>query len=336
MDAKNVKKLTLCINTFIIILVLGLMYFFHMCRATILVYFSIPTLFVYLFGYMVIIQRKLYFYVLMVYSWLTLYMSLTTICLGHNYGFCLYCLSMIPIVYYTNYIAYRLGSKQMKTSIFSAAIIACYLFSTGYAAINGPLYEGPKGAAGFFWFINSLIVFTFLITYAFILIRTTIRSEEALKEMSYIDRLTGLYNRHYMMEQLSDISTYKTSDQVIMIDIDDFKKINDVYGHNAGDYVLKTLADIMRESCKDTIISRWGGEEFLILAKDVKNIRERMDALRKQVSSYNFAFEEKKLDVTITVGLAEKSGHLTADKWIQKADENLYYGKNNGKNVVIG
>ena len=61
-----------------------------------------------------------------------------------------------------------------------------------------------------------------------------------------------------------------------------------------------------------------------------------MDALRKQVSSYNFAFEEKKLDVTITVGLAEKSGHLTADKWIQKADENLYYGKNNGKNVVIG
>lgn len=335
MDAKNVKKLTLYINTFIIILVLGLMYFFHLCNATILVYFSIPTLFVYLFGYIVIMQRKLYFYVRMVYTWLTLYMSLTTVCLGHNYGFCLYCLSMIPIVYYSNYIAYRLNLKQMKTSIFSAAIIACYLFSTGYAAINGPLYEGPKGAAGFFWFINSLIVFTFLITYTLILIRTTIRSEEAMKQMSYVDHLTGLYNRHYMMEQLSAIDSFDPSAAVIMIDIDDFKKINDIYGHNAGDYVLKNLSDIMRSSCEGNVISRWGGEEFLILSTGSKDIHSRMGDLRKKVESTDFVFDGNKIDVTITIGLAEKKDTRSIDKWIQRADEKLYQGKNSGKNVVI-
>ncbi|MBP5607084.1 MAG: GGDEF domain-containing protein [Lachnospiraceae bacterium] len=336
MDANNIRKLTLSINTFILLLVFGLMYFFHVCNATILVYFSIPTIFVYLFGYIIILRRQLYFYVRLVYCWLTLYMSLTTVCLGHNYGFCLYCLSMIPIVYYSNYIAYRLGLKQMKTSIFSAAIIACYLSSTGYAAINGPIYQGPKGAAGFFWFINSLIVFTFLIVYTRILIKTTIRSEEGMKRMSYIDNLTGLYNRHYMMEQLSDIGSINESAAVIMIDIDDFKKINDVYGHNAGDYVLKTLADIMRSSCGDKIISRWGGEEFLLLDKNTGQIREHMEDLRKQVESYDFVFEDKKIEVTITAGLAERSDHISVDKWIQRADENLYYGKNNGKNTVIG
>ena len=336
MDAKNIKKFTLTINTVILMMVLGLMLFFYLCKATILVYFSIPTIFVYIFGYIVILRKKLHFYLILVYFWITIYMGLTTICLGYEYGFCLYSLSMIPIVHYTNYIAYKINQNKIKTSIFCAAIIACYLASTGYVAINGPVYQGPVEAAGVFWFTNSMIVFFFMITYTKKLINTTITSEEKLKELSYADRLTGLYNRHYMMDELSDMSNYKDADAVSMIDIDNFKKINDVYGHNAGDYVLVTLADIMRRSCKDDVISRWGGEEFLILLKDTADVRGHMETLRKAVESYEFVYEDKKIDVTITIGFAEKKDTASIDQWIRKADEKLYYGKNNGKNVVIG
>ena len=336
MDDKSIRKLTLFINTVILILVLGLMLFFYLCKADFLVYFSIPTMIVYIIGYMIVFKRNLQLYVHMVYFWLTLYMSLATICLGHDYGFCLYSLSMIPIIYYSNYIAYRLGSKQIRASLFSIAIIACYLLSTGYVVINGPVYRGPAGAPVVFWFTNSLIVFSFLIIYTRILIRTTIRSEEAMKKLSYVDRLTGLYNRRYMMEQLSGINDFADSAAVAIIDIDDFKKINDIYGHNAGDYVLSNLASIMRSSCKDTVISRWGGEEFLILAKNTEDFRERMELLRKKVEAFDFLFEKNRIAVTVTVGYAIKDGTQSIDKWIQRADEKLYYGKNNGKNAVIG
>ena len=335
MDAKSVRKLTLSINSVIALLVIGLMIFFYYCHATFLVYFSIPTLLVYLIGYVLILKQKLFYYVCMVYFWLTIYMGLATVCLGPDYGFCLYSLSMIPIIYYSNYIAYRLGFRQLKIGIFVTAIIACYLLSTGYATICGPIYTGPKGASGLFWLTNSLIVLSFLITYTRILIRSTIRSEEAMKQMSYVDQLTGLYNRHYMMEKFSEIKSFEDTAAVVMIDIDDFKKINDIYGHNAGDYVLKTLAEIMRSSCKENVLSRWGGEEFLILATDGKDIKEHMEDLRKNVESTDFIFDDKRIDVTITVGLARKEDTPSIDKWIQRADDKLYYGKKNGKNVVI-
>ena len=336
MDAKNIRRFSLTINTVILLMVLGLMLFFHLCKASILVYFSIPTIFVYIFGYILILRRNLHFYLCLVYTWLTLYMSFATICLGYEFGFYLYSLSMIPILHYTNYIAYKLKQNRIKTPIFSAAILACYLASTGYVAINGPIYHAPTGAAGVFWFTNSLIVFYFMITYTKQLIKTTINSEEKLKEMSYADRLTGLYNRHFMMEELSDLSRCNTGDALAMIDIDNFKKINDVYGHNAGDYVLKKLADIMRVSCHDQIVSRWGGEEFLILIKDTTDVYEHLEALRKAVEASEFVYEDRKIDVTITIGYAMKKDTASLDEWIRKADEKLYYGKNNGKNVVIG
>ena len=336
MDAKNIRKFTLLINSSILIMVLGLMGFFYLCKANFLVYFSIPTIFVYIFGYVLIMKRSFSFYVWLVYIWITIYMGLATVCLGYEYGFCLYSLSMIPIIYYTNYIAYKLEQPKMTTSIFTAGIISCYLASTGYAAINGPVYKGPAGAAGVFWFCNSMIVFFFLVTYTMILIKTTTTSEEKLKEMSYTDRLTGLYNRHYMVEKLSAPNVYKSTDAVSMIDIDNFKKINDVYGHNAGDYILRTLADIMRSTCDGMILSRWGGEEFLILLTDTKDVRGRMEELRKAVENNEFVFEDQKINVTITAGFAAKEDTASMDKWIQKADDKLYYGKNNGKNMVAG
>ncbi|MBR6256358.1 MAG: GGDEF domain-containing protein [Lachnospiraceae bacterium] len=336
MDAKNIKKFTLLINTAILFMVFGLMAFFYLCKANFLIYFSIPTIFVYVFGYVLIVKRSFAFYVRLVYIWITIYMGLTTVCLGYEYGFCLYSLSMIPIIYYTNYIAYKLEQPKVTTSIFTAGIIACYLASTGYAAINGPVYKGPVGAAGVFWFSNSMIVFFFMVTYTMMLIKTTTTSEEKLKEMSYTDRLTGLNNRHYMVEKLSTPNAYKDADALSMIDIDNFKKINDVYGHNAGDYILKTLADIMRSSCDGCVLSRWGGEEFLILLTDTDDVRGRMEALRKAVEDNEFVFEGQKINVTITVGYALKENTASMDKWVQKADEKLYYGKNNGKNMVVG
>ncbi|MCR5336995.1 MAG: GGDEF domain-containing protein [Lachnospiraceae bacterium] len=336
MNSESIKKLTYTVNTFILIIVIGLMGVFHLCGAAFLVYFSIPTLVIYLIGYLLIAKERLYAYVWIVYTWITLYMGLCTVCLGYNFGFHLYSLSMIPIIYYTNYMAYKMNLRMVKTWIFSAAIITCYLFCTIFVSIRGPIYQASTTYAAIFWTINSVIVFCFLITYTRYMLNTIISSEEKLKTLSYTDRLTGLYNRHYMMDLLEKPDAFKDADSIAMIDIDDFKKINDIYGHNAGDYVLQKCAKLMTECCKDAVISRWGGEEFLILMKDRSDTKGLMEALRKNIVSTAFTFEFQKIPVSVTIGLAEKNGFPTVDKWVQKADENLYLGKNAGKNQVVG
>ncbi|SEG22276.1 diguanylate cyclase (GGDEF) domain-containing protein [Eubacterium ruminantium] len=335
MDMKLVKKISFFINTVLLVIVIFLMLFFYICKATFLVYFSIPTILVYLLSYILIYKEYLDIYLQLVYLWIIIYMTLSTICLGYDYGFHLYSLSLIPIIYYANYIAYKINTKKIATWVYSVAIIACYLGGTVYVAQNGPIYKESHKAAGVFWISNSIFVFFFLIFYTKTMVSNTIASEEKLKKMSYYDNLTGLFNRHYMMDCLNSKDDISANDTVAMLDIDDFKKINDVYGHNGGDYVLKKLSEIMNDTCTNGIISRWGGEEFLILLKPKDITDEIFEKLRKAVNEAVFEFEGKRINVTITIGVARRSEASSIDKWIQAADQKLYIGKNSGKNVVI-
>ena len=112
MDYAKIKTLSLRINTVILLLVILLAGFFLWCKAMFLVWFSIPTLAVYIIGYYLIANDRLYGYVRLVYFWLTFYMAVTTVCLGNSFGFHLYCLSMIPIIFYTEYIGHKLKTKK--------------------------------------------------------------------------------------------------------------------------------------------------------------------------------------------------------------------------------
>jgi diguanylate cyclase (GGDEF) domain len=342
MYLNGVKKLTYLVNTAILIMVFGLMMFFIFCKATFLIYFSIPTALVYVVGYMLIAKNKMYEYVVMVYSWITLYMGICTVCLGYDYGFHLYSMSMIPIIFYSYYLGYQIGSRKVNPYIFSAVIVVCYLVCTMYPFMKEPIYEADKNVARVFWITNSVVVFGFLIFYTGILIRTIVSSEERLKNMALIDNLTGLHNRHYMMTQLERAEELGKKAYVAMIDIDGFKGINDIYGHNAGDMILKSLADIMNENCPECEIARWGGEEFLILVTETEGnkptddyMRKLMDKLRMAVEAAKFTYEEKQIKFTVTVGVAQREDGLTIERWVDAADDKLYYGKNNGKNMVV-
>ncbi|MBP5417950.1 MAG: GGDEF domain-containing protein [Clostridiales bacterium] len=339
MNLTNIRKLTVVINSIILFLVFGLAGFFFLCGAEFLVWFSIPTALVYIFGYYLIKKDRLDIYIRLVYSWLTLYMCVTTVFLGYQMGFHLYCLSMVPIIFYTEYMAQSLGKKKINALAVSAVIVLFYMAATGYSAYSGPIYEVDSSIAMVFWLFNSAIVFYFLIVYARIMLKLVGDSEKKLTDIAHTDRLTGLYNRHFMMTRLEDSVNGKVDEDrsVAMADIDNFKGINDSYGHNAGDYVLKTISDLMRNICKDAEISRWGGEEFLLFFEgdSAAKALDRMEELRRKISEYDFTFEGVKITVTITIGIACYEKGLSVDEWIKEADERLYFGKNNGKNRVV-
>ena len=337
MDLARIRKFTYIINSIILLLVIALAGFFYLCSAKILIWFSLPTLLVYIIGYFLISKDRLDIYVRLVYFWITLYMCLCTFCLGYKIGFHLYCLSMIPIIFYTEYMADKLGKPRINAFVVSGIIGICYLVSTGYTAFVGPIYKTDNAVAGGFWAFNSVIVLAFLVFYSRLMLNLIGDYESKLKMTAHTDRLTGLYNRHYMMTELETSAKEEKMLFAAMVDIDDFKKINDTYGHNAGDYVLVNVARIMREVCKDCRISRWGGEEFLIMSsgKDRGNFLSLIEALRNKVSSEDFAFGDDHIKVTITAGVAEHTADTSIDKWVKAADDNLYTGKRTGKNKVV-
>ncbi len=337
MDLQRIRRFTYIINTVIFALVIGLAGFFWLCKADVLLWFSIPTLLVYVVGYFLIAKDRLDIYVRLVYFWITLYMCVCTVCLGYKIGFHLYCLSMIPIIFYTEYMAEKLNRPRINAFVASGIIAICYLLSTGYTAFKGPIYDVDNSMAGAFWAFNSVIVIAFLVFYSRLMLSLIGDYESKLRDLAERDKLTGLNNRHFMLGELETADKENGDHFLAMLDIDDFKKINDTYGHNAGDYVLSNVARIMREQCRNCKLARWGGEEFLVLSTGlVESSGYRLiEGLRAAVEAEDFEFEGQHIKVTVTCGLADHTSGRSIDQWVSEADDKLYVGKREGKNRVV-
>ena len=164
-----------------------------------------------------------------------------------------------------------------------------------------------------------------------------------IKKQAETDELTELYNRHKMKEILDDMNEMvgdnKSEFYISFADIDNFKNINDTYGHDIGDKVLRSTAKVLkRELGSNNVVSRWGGEEFLILFYDVKGQREVfqvLDSIRKKISYSNFEYNGVKIKFTVTFGATSSLSHTNVYDMTKKADELMYLGKCQGKNMVL-
>ena len=159
-----------------------------------------------------------------------------------------------------------------------------------------------------------------------------------LNMMAFRDSLTGLYNRRYVDEQLMmDLLKKNTSIVFLMCDIDDFKHINDYYGHEMGDMVLIGIANIMESCHPDLHVIRWGGEEFLLILtgktkEEAFNISER---IRISIENFTFTCKQVPFHCTVSIGLSIYDEKLDFKENLDQADKALYVGKRSGKNCSI-
>jgi diguanylate cyclase (GGDEF)-like protein len=162
---------------------------------------------------------------------------------------------------------------------------------------------------------------------------------EQMRLMANHDALTGVYNRMYLMNYMGEIFTKGPGTvSVIMFDMDYFKKVNDKYGHLAGDMVLKTAASIIQMMLPTGILGRYGGEEFVVLLPEINQDEayKLADAMRCKINEHNFITAEGvRIPVTISAGLANYPKISDSFKGLlQLADEALYEAKNSGRNKV--
>lgn len=155
------------------------------------------------------------------------------------------------------------------------------------------------------------------------------------------DSLTKVLNRRHVSELINNYSSNpKYADTIFstaIFDIDNFKKINDTYGYNCGDAILKLLADLIHRSLpENTVFARWGGEEFLILFIGTSNdAYQVLDQLRERVEDNSFRYFNKAIKITITIGLSEAEKSYNFQKMLIDADNNLLIGKRTGKNKIV-
>jgi len=158
------------------------------------------------------------------------------------------------------------------------------------------------------------------------------------------DPLTGLYNRTYFQESLRKEFLFHDRTELplslVFMDLDDFKKINDRYGHACGDLVLKDVAFILRQELREIdFLSRYGGEEFVIMMKNTPAdpAASKIEALRARLASHDFQFGATTLHVTASFGLATLSEgrYRTPQELLTAADAAMYRAKQQGKNRVI-
>lgn len=168
------------------------------------------------------------------------------------------------------------------------------------------------------------------------------------------DALTGLYNRRHMMEQLhqgvSQALRYRHAYAIVMLDLDHFKRVNDEFGHAAGDVVLSTMASILRESVRDAdIAGRWGGEEFLVLLShtDIEGARKAAEQWLKRLVATPLAVDKDQcIHVSFSAGVAmveppelKDAGNDVVKSMVEHllhiADKRLYRAKEQGRNRVI-
>jgi two-component system, cell cycle response regulator len=168
-----------------------------------------------------------------------------------------------------------------------------------------------------------------------------IRLFNEIKDLSIYDGLTGVYNHAFIIkaleEEIERSTRYGSQLTIVLFDIDDFKKVNDTCGHLAGDYVLRRVAEILKDGLRIIdMVGRYGGEEFLVIMPEtfLEQGAKVSERLRKDIENESFVYENKSMKITVSGGAALFSNGIDAKKIIKIADENMYKAKNAGKNRV--
>lgn len=342
------KYKIICIGAALIHIVFTICMF--IMHTDIMTYYNICIVAVYFFmGFILSARSKRRLLLGLLFAEIVFHSALASFMLGIDCEFMLYTVSLIPMAFYLTNTATKKTRRTNFAAMLSMFVVVAYLFvsiihpSHAYYDLSayGPIKTGIR-------FFNIFIAFMLQLSFSLLfalesqyLSRLLENENVKLSEDASVDPLTKLWNRRSLTNAINEtINTMEHVDvfSVVMMDIDDFKKVNDTYGHDTGDEVLVRLADIVKEEVRAGDYScRWGGEEFLLFAHGPRNeVQYVAERILERLKNTNF--DDKKggfFNVTLTAGVAEFKYGAQLRTVIEAADKRLYYGKTHGKNQIV-
>ncbi len=290
-------------------------------------------------------RKKEYAVFIFEYMEILIHGIVATWCVGWDTGFGQYLIALVPLGFTACYELMEGNKRITIASLLGLAATFSYILCRQFSYRRTPPYPLRMDVSNMLFTFNSAVTFAFLFFFLIIYMFAINEMESRLKKqnsnlgiMASTDPLTNLYNRRSMGGFLKESVENGRYFCVAMCDIDDFKRINDSYGHEAGDLVLKEVSRIIKEVIPEmNPICRWGGEEILILFNEHTKEEAVMlsDMLRRRIEANYIPFYNKTLHVTLTVGVAAYDNTKSIEETISEADSKLYYGKKHGKNQVV-
>ncbi len=234
----------------------------------------------------------------------------------------------------------RLGLLNSILGITVLTILISILLTSGFSALIG---DGPD-LTGLWTAIFVPAIITPIFSSIFLrMLFQFVSTESQLRELNRRDSLTGVYNRAYFIElaerELVRTLRYGETFSIAIIDIDDFKRVNDTYGHLAGDRALQVISEVSLHNLRQTdTIARFGGDEFVVLFPYAgsQHVHESVDRIRRILANTPIPFADHDIHISVSAGTATYNhSHTDLDSILQQADNALYQAKNSGKNQVV-
>lgn len=336
----------------LIILLLGL---FHTCFLALFAFFSIRPMVIlsmggvlfYVFCYTQAKKsRRLPRLFNLCYAEILLYAAAAELLMGAESGFTVYMTAMLPLGYYASY---NFNSKKGAVNPISYTFFAAIAFIIVQMAgsfIEPACSFGDQRVDHVICLVNylvaAIVITLFLSSFLNqikILENLRMNQNQKLEELSRLDSLTGLSNRRCIQEKCAQAERQRQEYALIIADIDDFKKINDTYGHNIGDKALQAVASIFKNAVRDEdTVCRWGGEEILIFLPGcpLDKARYRAKDILNQIRALDLRAQDQTVfHITMTFGVSVSGESENFAEALRKADERLYTGKRSGKNQVV-
>ena len=272
-----------------------------------------------------------------------LHVVLATVFLGIDCGYHLWLFGSFASVFLPFFLPGVDRKPRAQIGIFAVLTIVSFevLVYLGNHHLLPTTYELKGDIAEFIYHVNSFLTFASIMAYtSFYNYSMTMKAKE-LKWAAEHDYLTGLFNRQKCQEILSQEIEKEEPDKKLAIaslDIDYFKKVNDSYGHAAGDDVLRGLADIFRAySAKGITSGRWGGEEFILISTEhsYEEFVSILEEIRDLTQRTTFGGRKYDFGITVSMGAVAYEKGISAEKLVHKADDRLYEAKESGRNRVI-
>lgn len=332
-----INLISIVSNAIFLFMHIAYLIIFLISKSYILVYINEFGVILYTFLYILIYKKKYTIFAIICGVEIPLYMSLATMISGYNAGFHLCLIGLCVLAFVCKYF-FREIKLIVDPLLISVLYAIIYMLLYFYCKYNDPFYELPSVIDSLLFLTHSLVVFVFCVGFMYILIRHVFKLESKIRKEAETDRLTQVANRKALFEFYDKLGDQKSNYILAMFDIDEFKHFNDINGHLCGDYVLSQIAKIAKNNSEDDFVSRFGGEEFIVLSKIDENLDktyEKIDRIRNNIYEYSFEYGGKKLHSSITMGVALYNNYSSLDEWILEADKKLYEGKNSGKNKII-
>jgi len=320
-------------NTIYLVIHILYLVLFIVTKCYIMAYITGGVILFYMGCYVLIRYKKYYLYALLCGNEYLVFVSVATMMLGFATGFYFYLIGLCVVSFFTSYFS---KYKNIKGSIIWVLLsLTIFLVLYFVSMNNAPYYAIEKWLETTLFTIHAVAVFAFVATYMVVFLKYALSLENKIINESRTDELTEISNR-YALYDYFDQEEEKYNKVLALFDIDDFKNINDVYGHAAGDHILKRVAKIAVKALNDAFVCRYGGEEFVIvLDEEDGRFYDKLETLRKYVEGTTFVFEDVKIQITITIGAAKYNRDITLEKWIELADKKMYSGKQTGKNKTV-